>query len=138
MKSVSEAMRDYLQTHPYNIGDPDCENILDLLYRAYAETHESDPPEIQSGFAELEEFLKTLPLDDNNAVFNLTCQLCTAYEHKAFLDRCGNCGKFFIINCPNFRSICSIIKRYCREYFGYNNNVDERININSVDEMLVR
>ena len=86
MKSVSEAMRDYLQTHPYETGDPDCENILDLLYRTYAETHESDPPEIQSGFAELEEFLKTLPLDDNNAVFNLTCQLCTAYEHKAFLD----------------------------------------------------
>ena len=86
MKSVSEALRDYLQTHPYDVGDPDCENILDLLYRAYAETHESDPPEIQNGFIELEEFLKTLPLDDNNAVFNLTCRLCTAYEQKAFLD----------------------------------------------------
>ena len=86
MKSISQAMRDYLKTHPYDTGDPDCENIRDLLYRAYAETHESDPPEIQSGFAELEEFLKTLPLDDNNAVFNLTCRICTAYEHKAFLD----------------------------------------------------
>ena len=85
MKSVSEALRNYLQTHPYDTGDPDCENILDLLYRAYAETHESDPPEIQSGFAELEEFLQTLPLD-NNEVFNLTCRLCTAYEKKAFLD----------------------------------------------------
>lgn len=53
---------------------------------AYAETHEPDPPEIQSGFIELEELLKTLPLDDNNAVFNLTCRLCTAYERKAFLD----------------------------------------------------
>ena len=86
MKSISEAIKNYLQTHPYDTGDPDCENILDLLYRVYAETHEFDPPEIQSGFAELEEFLKTLPLDDNNAVFNLTCRLCTAYEHKAFLD----------------------------------------------------
>ncbi len=86
MKPYFEALRDYLQIHPYDIGDPNCENILDLLYRAYAETHESDPPEIQSGFAELEEFLKTLPLDDNNAVFNLTCRLCTSYEHKAFLD----------------------------------------------------
>ena len=86
MKSVSEALRNYLQTHPYDTGDPDCENILDLLYRAYVETHESDPPEIQSGFMEMEEFLKTLPLDDNNAVFNLTCRLCTAYEKKAFLD----------------------------------------------------
>ena len=86
MKPYFEALRDYLQIHPYDIGDPNYENILDLLYRAYAETHESDPPEIQSGFAELEEFLKTLPLDDNNAVFNLTCKLCTAYEKKAFLD----------------------------------------------------
>ena len=86
MKSVSEAMRDYLKTHPYDVGYPDCENILELLYRAYAETHESDPPEIQSGFIELEEFLKTLPLDDNNAVFNLACRLCTAYEQKAFLN----------------------------------------------------
>lgn len=25
-------------------------------------------------------------LDDNNAAFNLCCRLCTAYEHKAFLD----------------------------------------------------
>ena len=86
MKSISEAMRDYLQTHPYNVVDPDCENILDLLYRAYAETHESDPPEIQSGFDALETFLETLPLTDNNAVFNLCCRLCSAYEQKAFLD----------------------------------------------------
>ena len=86
MKSISQAMRDYLQTHPYDTGDPDCENILDLLYRAYAETHESDPPEIQSGFAELEEYLCVLPLDNNNAVFNLCCRLCSAYERKAFLD----------------------------------------------------
>ena len=86
MKPYFEALRKYLHTHPYDTGDPDCENILDLLCRVYAETHESDPPEIQSGFAELEEFLKTLPLDDNNAVFNLICRLCTAYEKKAFLD----------------------------------------------------
>ena len=86
MKSVSDAMRDYLQMHPYDVGDPDCENILDILYRAYAETHEADPPEIQAGFAELENFLETLPLDDNNAVFSLCCRLCIHYERKAFRD----------------------------------------------------
>ena len=86
MKSVSEALRNYLQIHLYVTCDPDCENILDLLYRSYTETHESDPPEIQSGFMEMEEFLKALPLGDNNTAFNLTCQHCTAYEHKAFLD----------------------------------------------------
>ena len=32
------------------------------------------------------DFLCTLPLDDNNAVFNLCYRLCCAYEAKAFID----------------------------------------------------
>ena len=35
---------------------------------------------------ELDDLLRHLPLEDNNAVFNLRCSLCTAYEHKTFLD----------------------------------------------------
>ena len=84
MKSISEAMRAYMQAHPLDTGDGDCSTVLDQLYQAYAESHESDPPEISEGFKELECFLETLPLDDNNAVFNLCCRLCTAYEEKAF------------------------------------------------------
>ena len=70
-----------------HIGKCDtCETVLDQLYQAYAESHESDPTEIGDGFKELEEFLHTLPLEDNNAVFNLCCRLCSAYERKAFQD----------------------------------------------------
>ena len=75
-----------MQANPFDSGDPDCKTVLDQLYGAYAESHESDPPEIQAGYAELETFLESLPLDDNNAVFNLCFRLCVAYEHKAFLD----------------------------------------------------
>ena len=75
-----------MQAHPLDTGHDDCSTVLDQLYLAYANSHESDPPEIQTGFAELETFLETLPLDDNNAVFNLCCRLCVAYEYKAFLD----------------------------------------------------
>jgi hypothetical protein len=60
--------------------------VLDQLYLAYANSHESDPPEIRKGFEELEGFLHTLPLSDNNAVCNLCCRLCSEYERKAFLD----------------------------------------------------
>ena len=35
---------------------------------------------------ELDDLLRHLPLEDNNAVFNLCCSLCTAYEHKTFPD----------------------------------------------------
>ena len=64
----------------------DCKTVLDQLYHAYAESHESDPTEISDGFKELDKFLEGLSLDDNNAVWNLCCQICTAYEHKAFID----------------------------------------------------
>lgn len=86
MKEIFCRLNAYLQTHPLVLGDSDCETVLDQLYQAYAESHESDPKEIGDGFKELEEFLHALPLDDNNAVFNLCCRLCMAYEHKAFLD----------------------------------------------------
>ena len=86
MKSISEAMKAHILAHPFDSGDLDCKTVLDQLYRAYAESHESDPQEIGDGFKELEEYLCVLPLDDNNAVFNLCCRLCTYYERKAFID----------------------------------------------------
>ena len=86
MKDIAHRLDTYIQAHPFNSGDSDCETVLDQLYQTYAESHESDPTEIGDGFKELEEFLHTLPLEDNNAVFNLCCRLCSAYERKAFLD----------------------------------------------------
>ncbi len=86
MDNFAKRLKAYIETHPFDPGDSNYETVLDQLYQAYAESHESDPPEISEGFKELEEFLETPPLDDNNAVFNLCCRLCTVYEHKAFID----------------------------------------------------
>ena len=84
MDNIAQRLKIYIEAHPFDPGDSDCETVLDQLYQAYAESHESDPPEIGEGFKELECFLETLPLNDNNAVFNLCCRLCSAYEKKAF------------------------------------------------------
>ena len=86
MNKIAERLKVYIETHPFDPGDSDCEIVLVQLYQAYAESHESDPPDIGEGFKELEEFLCNLPLEDNNAVFNLCCRLCIAYERKAFVD----------------------------------------------------
>ena len=86
MDKIAQRLKAYLDTPPFDPGDSDCETVLEQLYQAYAESHESDPVEISEGFKELEEFLCALPLDDNNAVFNLCCRLCSAYEHKSFID----------------------------------------------------
>lgn len=84
MDNIAKRLKAYMDKHPIDLGDTDYETVLDQLYQAYAESHESDPPEISKGFKELEDFLCSLPLEDNNAVFNLCCRLCSAYERKAF------------------------------------------------------
>ena len=86
MNEIAKRLNAYINAHPFNSSDSDCETVLDQLYQAYAESHESDPPEIRNGFKELDDLLGNLPLEDNNAVWSLCCQLCTAYEHKAFID----------------------------------------------------
>ena len=86
MDEIAQQLKAYIDTHPFDSGDSDCKTVLDQLYQAYAESHESDPPEIRDSFKELDKLLGTLPLDDNNAVFNLCCCLCTAYERKSFID----------------------------------------------------
>jgi len=86
MQPFLELLKHCVENHSFDSGDPDCKTVLDQLFRAYQESHESDPPDIRDGFKELENYLEVLPLDDNNAVFNLCCLLCSAYEYKAFID----------------------------------------------------
>ena len=86
MQTLLELLKRCAETNTFDTGDPDNPAVLDQLFCAYQDSHETDPPEIKAGFKELESFLETLPLDDNNAVWNLCCRICTAYEHKAFID----------------------------------------------------
>ena len=86
MDNIAKRLKAYMDKHPIDLGDTDCETVLAQLYQTYAESHESDPPEISDGFKELDDLLGDLSLNDNNAVWNLCCQLCTAYERKAFHD----------------------------------------------------
>ena len=86
MDNIAQRLKAYIEAHPFDPSDSGCETVLDQLFQAYQESHESDPPDIRERFRELDYFLGHLPLEDNNAVFNLCCILCTAYERKAFLD----------------------------------------------------
>ena len=86
MQTLLELLKRCAENHTFDSGDTDNPKVLDQLFCAYQDSHETDPPEIRDGFAELESFLETLPLDDNNAVWNLCCRICTACEHKAFID----------------------------------------------------
>jgi hypothetical protein len=43
MDKIANWLKAYIDTHPFDPGDSDCETVLDQLYQAYAESHESDP-----------------------------------------------------------------------------------------------
>ena len=84
MKTIANQLEAYIESHPFDPGDNNGKTVLDQLYQVYSESPESDPQEVQDGFMKLEELLCNLPLKDNNAVFELCCRLCIAYERKAF------------------------------------------------------
>ena len=86
MQTLLELLKRCAETNTFDTGDPDNPAVLDQLFCAYQDSHETDPPEIKDGFKELDTYLRQLSLDDNNAVWNLCCRLCSAYEHKAFID----------------------------------------------------
>ncbi len=48
MDNIEERLKAYIDTHPFDSGDSDCETVLDQLYQAYAEYYESDSPKIIS------------------------------------------------------------------------------------------
>ena len=54
MDKIANWLKAYIDAHPFDPGDSDCETVLDQLYQAYAEFHESDPTEISTGFKELD------------------------------------------------------------------------------------
>ena len=61
MLPIAEALKAYTHSHPFDPRTGDDETVLDQLYRAYCDSHESDPPEITSGFKELGVFLESHP-----------------------------------------------------------------------------
>ena len=42
MDNIAKRLKVYVDKHPFDSGDSDCETVLDQLYQAYAESHESD------------------------------------------------------------------------------------------------
>ena len=41
MDKITKRLKDYIDAHPFDPGDSDCKTVLDQLYQAYAESHET-------------------------------------------------------------------------------------------------
>ena len=50
MQSFLEQLKRCAESHTFDTGDPDNRTVLDQLFCAYQDSHETDPPEIKDGF----------------------------------------------------------------------------------------
>lgn len=86
MNYYVEKLNEYLENHTPNYGDEDIHNLLEMLYGAYIFSNPIDTEEIREQFQTLDNILNKLSFSDNTAVFLLTCDLCVAHAHSAFLE----------------------------------------------------
>lgn len=83
---IAQHLLESLQGKGFSLPDTDATSVVDLLYCTYNDCLGQDPQEIRDGFLALDHYLGPLPLDVNNAVFSIVCELCGAYEKRAFKD----------------------------------------------------
>ena len=70
------------------LGESRCDGrvLQEQLYRTYQELHPQDPESIREAFSQLSTVLSRLTLQENDKVWDLTCQLCYEAERQAFLE----------------------------------------------------
>lgn len=86
MPTIAQCLNEYLRNHAFDLHGCDSTSVIDFLYTAYTDNIEQDPADIQERFEKLGARLEQLPLKENDAIFSLTCELCGAYEKRAFKD----------------------------------------------------
>ena len=85
-KNISQALLEYVKKHDFDYGDNPAESVLEFLYIAYADIGKKDNAEIEQGFIRLDRLLEGKSFEEIEAIFNTVCDLCIAYEQRAFAD----------------------------------------------------
>ena len=86
MNLYIENLKQFLISEPQNFQDEDANSILELLCYHYCATNTVDSALIRCQFHAAENALPKLTIEEYDAFFNITTQLCTSYEKKAFTD----------------------------------------------------
>lgn len=63
-----------------------CESVLELLWECYSYSNPIGDADVQKYETALAPVFEQLPFEDSNKLFVTVCNLCTAYQHAAFLE----------------------------------------------------
>ncbi len=76
----------YLQTCQQRGGINSIESVLEFLWQCYSAGMPVDDGRVRSCEDALRPYMEALPFDPSNALFDSIADLCTAYQHAAFLE----------------------------------------------------
>lgn len=85
-KKITEALLEHIKTHNFDYGDNPAESVLDFLWLSYFEIQRADNEDIKQGFRALDKYFEGKSFEEVQYVFDIVCNLCTAYEQRAFTD----------------------------------------------------
>ena len=85
-QNIAQALRDHIKNCQFNYGNIPAKSVMEFLYISYSEISRSDPEEITQGFASLDHFFEGRSFDEIQEMFTIICNLCIAYEQRAFID----------------------------------------------------
>ena len=86
MNPYIENLKAFLAEQTPCYGYDDAESILEMLYYYYTVANPVDNAVIRCQFKDLNDILKRLTYEENEAVFARTGDLCVSHERQAFLD----------------------------------------------------
>ena len=86
MNPYIEKLNAFLETKPPVLKLEDAGSILELLCYYYCMTNSVDNAIIHCQFRSLNDALPKLSIDEFDAVFTITADLCLSYEKQAFMD----------------------------------------------------
>ena len=86
MNRYIENLKSFLAEQTPNYIYDDADSLLEMLYYYYTTSNPVDNAVIRCQFKKLNDVLCHLSLNESEAVFSLTGDLCIAHERQAFLD----------------------------------------------------
>lgn len=86
MKEYIKVLNNYLSENPPEICKCQIETILDMFCCCYLQQWQGDTLDVRAHFEALDDILKELTMQQQDAVVDITCELCSLYRREAFHD----------------------------------------------------
>lgn len=86
MNRYIENLKSFLAEQTPCFGYDGAESLMEMLYYYYTVANPIDNAVICCQFKELNDILRRLTVEENDGIFDVVSDLCTAHERQAFLE----------------------------------------------------